>query len=85
MIEAVIDQVAQSAETLRLFDETRRRAGREQTIREITDKLRAAPNLERLLEIATMEISQRFPTAHAGLKLGIERIEDIRPQPESEE
>ena len=71
LVQAILDQVAQSAESLRLFDETRERAGREQTIREITDKLRAAPNLEQLLNIATMEISQHFPTAHAGLTLGV--------------
>ena len=71
-VEAVIDQVAQTAENLRLFDDTRKRASREQAIREITDKLRAAPNLESLMDIATKEISQQLSATHAKLDLGIE-------------
>ncbi|MCB0208915.1 MAG: GAF domain-containing protein [Anaerolineae bacterium] len=70
IVAAIIDQFAQTAETLRLFDETRKQASRESTIRTVTDKLRAAPSLERLLEIATTEISQLFPVSHAELELG---------------
>lgn len=73
IIETVVDQMVQTAENLRLFDETRQRARREQTIRQVTDKLRAAPDLDRLLEIATTEISQLFPVAHAELTLSIEK------------
>jgi GAF domain-containing protein/HAMP domain-containing protein len=72
IVEAVIDELGQTAENLRLFDETRQRAGREQTIREITDKLRAAPNLQRLVEIATQELTQRLPATHAKLELGLQ-------------
>ena len=39
LIESIAEQIAQTAETIRLFDEIHRRASREQTIREITDKL----------------------------------------------
>lgn len=73
MIETIIDQVAQTAESLRLFDETRERAGREQTIREITDKLRIAPNLDKLLETATRELGQHLGAEHTVLRLGLER------------
>ena len=72
LVEAVADQLAQTAESLRLFEETRQRAGREQVIREITNKLRTAPNLEQLLKIATTELSQRLSAAHAELELGLE-------------
>jgi GAF domain-containing protein len=72
LVNAVVDQVAQSAENLRLFEETRERAAREATIREITDKLRAAPNLDRLLEIAARELGQRLGVRHTVLELGIE-------------
>jgi GAF domain-containing protein len=71
-VQAVLDQVAQSAENLRLFEETQERAGRERVIREVTDRLRVAPNLDRLLEIATTEISHLFPVAHAELSLHVE-------------
>jgi GAF domain-containing protein/HAMP domain-containing protein len=72
IIEAVVDQLAQSAENLRLFDAIHERASREQTIREITDKLRAAPNLERLVTLATEELGRRLSATHAELELGLE-------------
>ena len=71
VLAAIADQFAQTAENLRLFDQTRNRAGREQTIREITDKLRAAPNMERLAAIATEELSRRLSATHAKLNLGV--------------
>jgi GAF domain-containing protein len=70
MIEAVIDQVAQTAENLRLFDETRRRAGREQTIREITEKMRAASSLEGLVKTTAEELGRRFSAQFALVELG---------------
>lgn len=72
IVEAVIDQLAQTAENLRLFDETNERASREQAIREITDKLRTASTLERLIDIATEELGQRLAATHAKLELGVE-------------
>ncbi|MCB0190315.1 MAG: GAF domain-containing protein [Anaerolineae bacterium] len=72
LIEDILNQFVQTAETLRLFDETRKNASRETTIRTVTDKLRAAPSLDRLLEIATTEISQLFSVNYAELELGAE-------------
>ena len=79
LLEAVAEQVAQTAENLRLFDETRERAGREQAIREITDKLRAAPNLDILLETAARELSQRLDVPHTVLEMGIE-TQNLKPK-----
>lgn len=72
LVEAVLDQVAQAAENIRLFDETRERATRQQVIREITDKLRTAPNLDTLLKIAVQELGHRLGVRHTVLELGIE-------------
>ena len=72
IIEAVADQLAQTAENLRLFEETQNRASREQAIREITDKLRASSNLGALLETAARELGQRLGARHTVLELGIE-------------
>lgn len=69
--EAVINQLVQTAENLRLFEETRERAGRERTVREINDKLRAAPSLERLLEVATQELGELLGATYTKLELGI--------------
>jgi GAF domain-containing protein/HAMP domain-containing protein len=77
LINAVTDQVAQSAENLRLFEEARELAGREQTIREITDKLRSAPNLDTLLETAARELGLRLGARHTVLEMGIETETNI--------
>jgi GAF domain-containing protein len=72
IVAAVTEQLAQSAESMRLFEETRGRASREQQIREITDRLRTAPDLERLMAIATEELGRRLDATHAKLELGFE-------------
>jgi len=72
-IEAITDQLSQTAENLRLFEEAQDRAGREQTIREITDKLKTAPNLDVLLETAARELGLRLGARHTVLEMGTER------------
>lgn len=72
IVAAVVDQLAQSAESLRLFEETRGRASREQLIREIADRLRAAPDLERLMAIAAEELGRGLGATHAKLELGLD-------------
>jgi len=72
LVQAVADQVAQAAENLRLFEETQDRAGREKTIREITDKLKTARSLDMLLETAARELGLRLGARHTVLEMGIE-------------
>jgi GAF domain-containing protein len=72
LVEAVLDQVTQTAENLRLFEESRERAAREHTIFEITNKLRAAPTLDLLLETAARELGQRLGVRHTVLEMGVE-------------
>jgi GAF domain-containing protein len=60
MIEAVLDQVAQTAENLRLLSVTQERASREQLIGRISDKLRRAPDFETLLKIGVDELAQHL-------------------------
>ncbi|MFQ5576457.1 MAG: GAF domain-containing protein, partial [Anaerolineae bacterium] len=88
LVETVLEQVAQTAENLRLFEETRERAGREQTIREITDKLRAATDLNTLLETAARELGQRLNMPHTVLELGTDSsspVADHRRQQQAEQ
>ncbi len=77
LVQAIADQVAQTAENLRLFDDTRELVGREQNIREITDKLRTAPNIDALLETAARELGQQLGVRHTVLELGIEATESM--------
>jgi GAF domain-containing protein len=72
LVEAIVDELAQTAESLRLFEETRERANYESTIGEITRKLRAAPSLNALLEVASRELGQRLGVPYTVLEMGID-------------
>jgi GAF domain-containing protein len=76
VIEAVIDQMAQTAESLRLFNETHSRASREQTIRQITEKMRATNSLEELIRTTATELGRRLSAGHAVVEVGIEQKAD---------
>ncbi len=65
-------QAAVALDNVRLFEQTQQRVRQEQAIREITDKLQAAPTLEVLLETAARELGQRLGARHTVLELGIE-------------
>jgi GAF domain-containing protein len=71
LLKTLIGQAAVSLDNAQRYDETQRRARREQTIREITDKLRTSPNLDALLRTATQELGQRLGARHAVLELGV--------------
>jgi GAF domain-containing protein len=72
IVEAVTEELSLAAENLRLFEETRERATREQTIREITDKLRGAPDLNTLVNTAARELGEHLGVPHLMLELGRE-------------
>lgn len=55
-----------------LLDEAERRIRRERTIREITERMQAAPSLESLVKIAAEELGQRLSAGHALVELGLE-------------
>ncbi len=71
LINAVIDQVAQAAETLRLLDETQERASREQLVSQISSKMRRAPDLDSLLEVAVTELSRALNPARTFVQMDL--------------
>jgi GAF domain-containing protein len=72
LVQVVSDQVAQVAENLRLFEDTRQRARREHTIRQITEKMRSATSLHHLVEITAHELATHFSAGHTLIELGME-------------
>jgi GAF domain-containing protein len=70
VIEAVMEQLAQTAENLRLFEETRQTADYERLFGEITRKIRQAPNLEALSKIAAETISNVLGVSDGLVQLG---------------
>ncbi len=69
-VEAVIDQVAQAADNLRLFEETQERANRERLITEIGEKMRRAADMDTLMRVTTAELSRVLGGARTFVKLG---------------
>ncbi len=52
-------------------EEAQRRARREQTIREVTEKMRAATSLPELVKTAAVELGQKLSAGHAVIELGL--------------
>jgi len=71
LVEAVLDQVAQAAENLRLFEETRQRVSYERQVSEITQKLQQAPTIDALVRLAADELNQALGTSHSFVKVGM--------------
>jgi GAF domain-containing protein/HAMP domain-containing protein len=72
IIEAIVGQIAQTAENLRLFDETRERAARDRLIRQVSDKFRRAPDLESLMKLGVEELSRLLGPNRTFIRLGSE-------------
>jgi hypothetical protein len=58
LVAAVVERLAMTAESLRLMDETQRRAAREQTIAEVGSRIRASLDMETMLQSAASEMRE---------------------------
>jgi PAS domain S-box-containing protein len=84
LVEAVSQQLAQTVENLRLFDETQQRAGREHLTRQITDKMRAAPDVDSVIETGLSELAKALGVSRTYVKLSPKadssKIEAVRDE-----
>lgn len=71
-LASLIGQVAVAVQSIQRLTSTERQAQREQTIREITEKMRTATSLEQLVQMTAQELGQRFSADYALLELGVE-------------
>jgi PAS domain S-box-containing protein len=78
LVQAIAERVAQVAESLRLLDETQRRAARERLAREITDQMRRASNVEKIVQTAVDELFSTLGTSRVFVRLG------VAPSPQEE-
>lgn len=74
LISAVVDQVAQAAENLRLFGETQERASREQLITQISNKMRRAPDMDSLLKVAVTELARVLNPARTFVRMDLQGV-----------
>lgn len=82
LVETVSEQLAQTVENLRLFEETQKRASREQLTREITDKMRALPDMNSIIQTGLTELAKalRVPRTYVKLTSKPEPVEDTSPE-----
>lgn len=73
LIRAVAERVALSAENARLFEETSRRAEREQAISDISAKISTSVRTENILKTTAQELNLILDGAEVMIKLGIDR------------
>jgi PAS domain S-box-containing protein len=71
-------QAAVAIQSIRRLMATQRQANREQTIREITEKMRTAVTLHELVETTARELGNRFGVEFANIELGLELDSDSR-------
>jgi GAF domain-containing protein len=70
VVQAAAEQIALTLENMRLFEETRQRARREQIIREITTKIRGSTDLDTILQTTVQELAKVLGTSRTFVRLG---------------
>jgi GAF domain-containing protein len=69
LVEAVSEQLALTIENLRLFGDTQKRATREQLARQITTKMRAAPDMDSIIKTGLEELANALGVSRTYVKL----------------
>ena len=69
LIQEVANRLALTIESARLYQDTQRRAAREQLTREITDKMRRAVDMDTLLRTTVQEMAAALGTSGAFVQL----------------
>jgi GAF domain-containing protein len=72
MLQRLIDQIGSALESAQLFRETQQRAAREQAIRQVTDQVRRAVDVEQILRNAVTELARAVGAPRAYVRLGTE-------------
>jgi GAF domain-containing protein/HAMP domain-containing protein len=74
LVQEIADQVGQALEKARLFDESRRRAQREQATRQIADRIRARTEVDAMLQTAIRELAQTLGAPRVFVRLAPEAL-----------
>ncbi len=73
LVEEIALQFGLAADNLRLLDESQRRAARERVTREIVERIRAALDMEEILEVAARSLSRELAASEVVFRLGTAR------------
>lgn len=72
LLSALTEQLSAALEGAQLYDATQRRAAREQLARQIVDQVRAASDIEGILQVASEELGRRLGASKVVVRLGPE-------------
>jgi GAF domain-containing protein/HAMP domain-containing protein len=72
LVEAITERLALAAERLRLFDETQRRVAQEQIIRQITEQMQRAADVESILRFTATQLGEVTGAPRTYIRLGTE-------------
>jgi GAF domain-containing protein/HAMP domain-containing protein len=72
VLEAIADQLGEALESARLYEETQRRAAREESIRYATEQMRSAVDVEAILQNTVAELAKALGVPRAYVRLGTE-------------
>ncbi len=72
LLRAIAGEFAQVADSLRLLDETQRRAAREARINAINEKIQSAQSIEEALRIAVKEVGRSLHAPQTSVQLSVE-------------
>jgi simple sugar transport system substrate-binding protein len=72
LIEAVSEQLAQTIENLRLFENTQQRAAREKLIADVTGQVWASADLEEVIHTAVEKLGLTLDASKVVVRLGVE-------------
>lgn len=72
LAETIAEQISLTVENLRLMDEAQRRIARERAIREISDRMQRAADLETLMRITAEELNRTLGGSRTYVRMGLE-------------
>ena len=72
LLRRLVDQLGMALESAQLYQETQRRAAREQTIRQITERMRQSVDVEAILQSTVVELAKALGVPRAYVRLGTE-------------
>ncbi len=79
-VQTIAENVGLALENARLFEQTMRRANREQKVVEITSKIRSTNNPQEMVQIAMLELKNALGTSKAQIVLKDQQIQTENPQ-----
>ncbi len=73
-VQNVADQVAQTLESARLFEQTIRRADRERRVLEITNRIRSTNEPQKMLEVTLEELKKHLGASQTQIVINVPGI-----------